>query len=512
MNSSKLQQQQSLVQKQELKMTMQMRQSIEMLLKNSVELREMILEEAAENPFLEIKDWGDDIQEAPAPQRESDERYEEDAVPRNDDVTIPLQMNGSASDMNSILADFDWEQIRETSSNSFGETSVKRSNDASDDFNYENLVPAVESFCQSLDFQISMSNYPEEMKDILIYMAYNLDAKGFLPDSDEEIAGQIEADPLKVGEAREILKKFEPFGCGCRNLPEYLRFMFVEHKKADIPEKFVDSVIRLFTDGEMLELLVRKNFDALCGQLGIGNEDLTELLLFFRSGVVAPYPAFGYEEERTEYIKADIMVFVRDGEPVIYIDDKMLPTVVLRTEAFEDDLKNVKNRDEKHFIREKYKNAEWIIKSVSERNRTLYQVAASIFSHQKAFLEHGDKFLKPLTLKDVSDDIGRHIATVSRLTNGKYAQTPHGIFELKYFFVKQVNDNLTTNKRLEQKICEIIEGESRENPYSDDDIAHILGKEGIDVARRTVAKYRSKLNIPLARERKKNYQFETGGC
>ena len=506
-SSLKIQQQQNLVLKTDLRMTMQMRQSIEMLLKNQFELREMILEEVSENPFLEIEDWGDDIpEEAAVP------RSEETEVPdhRATDVTVPLQINDNSTDMSSILADFEWEQIRETSSNNFGETNLKKSNDLPDNFSFENTVPAEESFAQTLDFQISVSSYSEELKDVMIYMAYNLDKRGFLADSDEEIALQIATDAETVAKARKILKNFEPLGCGCRNFPEYLRFIFIERDKVDIPEEFVKSVERLFNDESLLELLVKKNFDALCGSLGITRQELTDLLLFFRSGVAAPYPAFGYEQERTEYVRADLMVFMRDGEPVIYIDDKMLPTVILRTELFEDNLKNVKNREEKHFIREKYKNAEWIIKSVSDRNRTLYQVAASIFSHQKAFLEHGDKFLKPLTLKDVSDDIGRHIATVSRLTNGKYAQTPHGIFELKYFFVKQVNDNLTTNKRLEQKITEIIEGESHENPYSDDDIAHILSKEGIEVARRTVAKYRSKMNIPLARERKRNYQFEVG--
>ena len=506
-SSLKIQQQQNLTLKPELRMTLQMRQSIEMLLKNQFELRDMILEEVSENPFLEIEDWGGEIEEALPPHNDEDPA---NSVSGSEDVTVPLKINDDSADMSSILAEFDWEQIRETSSNNFGETNLRKSNDLPDDFNFENTVPSEESFSQSLDFQISVSDYPDDLKDIMIYMAYNLDSKGFLSDSDEDIAFQIATDAETVAKARNILKNFEPLGCGCRNFPEYLRFIFIEHGTVEIPENFKRSVDRLFNDESMLDLLVKKNFDALCGSLGISQQELTDLLLFFRSGVASPYPAFGYEQDRTEYVRADLMVFMREGEPVIYIDDKMLPTVILRTELFEENLKNVKNRDEKHFIREKYKNAEWIIKSVSDRNRTLYQVAASIFSHQKAFLEHGDKFLKPLTLKDVSDDIGRHIATVSRLTNGKYAQTPHGIFELKYFFVKQVNDNLTTNKRLEQKIVEIIEGESRENPYSDDDIAHILSKEGIDVARRTVAKYRSKMNIPLARERKRNYQFEVG--
>ncbi|HPM46126.1 MAG TPA: RNA polymerase sigma-54 factor, partial [bacterium] len=243
--------------------------------------------------------------------------------------------------------------------------------------------------------------------------------------------------------------------------------------------------------------------------LSLDKEDLTELLQFFRKGV-SPYPSFGYEKINTEFVRPDIKVFMVNGEPVIQIEDKMLPSVVLKTEVFLEKLNTAKTREDRRFMKEKYRNAEWIIKSISERNRTLYQVAASIFNYQKSFLELGENFLKPLTLKDVSDDIDRHPATVSRLTNGKYAETPHGIYELKYFFVKQVNDNLTTNKRLEQMITEIVEKEDRNNPLSDDDITNLLSREGVEVARRTVAKYRSKLNIPLARERKRNYQFSKG--
>ncbi len=497
--------QQSLVQKQELKMTVQMRQSIEMLLKPAFELRDMILAEAEENPFLEIEEWGDgnddDVVHGPV-------EPVEESLQDNGDPS-PLKIGDENADMSDILAEFDWDQVRESSSNSFGETIVRKKNDSSDDFSFEDFVPASESFNQFLDFQICSLQVTSVLKDIMIYMTYNLNEKGFLEDSDASVAEMTGSEVTDVEKARQLLKLMDPKGCGCHDLVDYLRFMFTEVMKDDVPDRFSLSVQKLFHDEDMLELLIKKNFDSLCEKLSLDKEDLTELLQFFRKGV-SPYPSFGYEKINTEFVRPDIKVFMVNGEPVIQIEDKMLPSVVLKTEVFLEKLNTAKTHEDRRFMKEKYRNAEWIIKSISERNRTLYQVAASIFNYQKSFLELGENFLKPLTLKDVSDDIDRHPATVSRLTNGKYAETPHGIYELKYFFVKQVNDNLTTNKRLEQMITEIVEKEDRNNPLSDDDITNLLSREGVEVARRTVAKYRSKLNIPLARERKRNYQFSKG--
>jgi RNA polymerase sigma-54 factor len=497
--------QQTLTQKQELKMTLQMRQSIEMLLKPAFELREMILAEAEENPFLEVEDWGDEYADLMSPSSP-----ETVSSPADSLDPAPLKISDNESDMSDILAEFDWEHVRESSANNFGETGGRKKNDLPDDFNYENIIPATESFQQYLDQQISSSGYPDDMKSIMIYMAYDLNEKGFLSESDEEVAKITGAETEDVEKARSIFKEFDPKGCGCRDLIDYLRFMFLNVMKDDIPENLALPVQKLFYDEDMLALLVKKDFNTLCERLSLNNGDMTELLQFFRSGV-SPYPSFGHEKLNTEYVRPDLRVFMAEGEVIIHIEDKMLPSVVLKSEVFAERLKNAKNREDRRFMKEKYRNAEWIIKSISERNRTLYHVAASIFNYQKSFLELGENFLKPLTLKDVSDDIDRHPATVSRLTNGKYVETPHGIYELKYFFVKQVNDNLTTNKRLEQRIMDIIGKENRNNPLSDDDITNILSREGIEVARRTVAKYRSKLNIPLARERKRNYQFSTGG-
>ena len=492
--------QQKLAQKQELKMTQQMRQSIEMLLKSSIELREMMLEEVEQNPFLEIQDWGEDNESVNS----------KDPSDRESDIVSDLKTGDDERHVSDILNDFDWSQVRESSGNSFGEMNIRKKSGYSDDYSFEEHLPAKESFEEYLDVQISGSDHPQEIREIMIYMVYDLDERGFLTDTDEDIAEITGSDLEDVRTARELIKNFDPPGCGCSDMRDYLRFMFLGSDYVRINDGMRKLLRELLENDEAIEMLVSRKFDELCSVLEVEAQEFQSVLFTLRNNV-SPYPSYGYETVRTEYVKPDLKVFLVGSEVIVQIENRLLPTVTLNKAVFDKEIKRARTKKEKKFMREKYRNAEWIIKSISERNRTLYQVAASIFSYQKDFLELGDKFLKPLTLKDVSEDIDRHQATVSRLTNGKYAETPHGIFELKYFFVKQVNDNMTTNRRLEQRISEIIEKENRENPFSDEDIAHILSREGISIARRTVAKYRSKMKIPLARERKRNYRFSVGG-
>lgn len=492
--------QQKLTQKQELKMTQQMRQSIEMLLKSSIELREMMLDEVEQNPFLEIEDWGE----------ENDSISSDiDDSPKND-IVSDLKTGDDEKHVSDILNDFDWSQVRESSGNSFGEMNVRKKSGYGDDYSFENHLPAKESFEEYLDVQISGSDHPAEIREIMIYMVYDLDERGFLKDTDEDVAEVTGSNVEDVKKARELIKNFDPPGCGCSDIRDYLQFLFLHSDYIKVDEVMKGHLKNLLDSDENIEMLVNRKFDELCSTLEIDTKTFQDILSTLRNNV-SPFPAFGYETVRTEYVKPDLKVFLVGGEVIVQIENRLLPTVTLNKTIFDKEIRRARTRKEKKFMREKYRNAEWIIKSISERNRTLYQVAASIFAHQKDFLELGNKFLKPLTLKDVSEDIDRHQATVSRLTNGKYAETPHGIFELKYFFVKQVNDNMTTNRRLEQRIKEIIEKESRQNPLSDEDIAHVLSREGITIARRTVAKYRSKMKIPLARERKRNYKFSVGG-
>jgi RNA polymerase sigma-54 factor len=505
--SVRLEQTQSLKQTQTLKMTVQMRQSIELLQKNILDIRDFLIAEAEQNPFLEIESYGDEPEPFSGSGKDGDLQ---DIDYSNDNSEVKELMSGDSSEnISDILSQCDWGQLRDTSGNSFGDTHVRKQNYSDLDFSFENNLVSEETLPQYLDRQIVSLDLSDKIRELMVYMAYNLDERGFLKESDEELSKNISTNIKDVAQARKELRKCDPAGCGSQNIYDYLIYMLVDPCVIEIPEKYTGHIKKLFLDVSIRDLLEKKDFNSLCEVLEVTEEELREILSVIK--VISPYPAFRYSQFKPEFVQPDLKVFMEGDEILIHIEDRLLPTVNLNKETFDQKLKECKNRKEKSYMKERYRNAEWIIKSVSDRNRTLYEVAASIFTHQKTFIELGENFLKPLSLKDVSEDIGRNASTISRLTNGKYAETPHGIFELKYFFAKQVSDNLATNRRLEASIREIIENEPKEAPFSDDDISIQLSRKGIDVARRTVAKYRTRMKIPSAKDRKKNYNFSSGG-
>lgn len=495
-----------------LNMTQEMRLSIELLQKNIQDLREFLIEEISANPYLEVEEWGDEYSDENVASVDGDLRKNQDTEDSADTYEDPasLKTEDSYSNMSDILADFDWNTVKENSGNSFGDTHVRKKNDYDSAFSFEDVVAEEKSFTQKLDIQVSSMNVSPDIKEIMIYMVYNLDEKGFLRESDEDMAETMGVDVKDVAEARENLRHIEPEGIGCRDLMDYFKLKFSNPDNFDADEDTIAKIQELATSEELLELLVKKDFDKLCKALGVVKSELLSVLSAMRC--ISPFPSFGYENFVQENILPDLRVYLMNNEVIIELDNKFLPTVKLNKEIFDEELKQISDKNEKEFMKERYRNAEWIVKSLSERNRTLYEVAASIFTFQRQFLEFGDDFLKSLTLKDVAGEINRHQSTVSRLTNGKYAVTPHGIYELKSFFVKKVNENVpTTNRHLESKIQEILDMEDKTMPLSDEDITRLLSKEGIDVARRTVAKYRAKMKIPSARERKRDHEFSVGG-
>ncbi len=497
----------TLKQKQTLAITQEMRLRIELLQKNVLDIREMLIEQAQENPFLEIEHWGDEAESDDAGAAGDEDQRAAEGVRPASDRQSPIDGDERAKTVSDILAEFDWDSYHEHSGNNFGGMRVRRLNDESDESSWENMFSEEEPPARRLDVQIAASEYPEPVKEIMTYMAYNLDERGFLRESDEEIAEMLDAPPAAVAAARAALQQCDPEGAGSRDLSDYLRFMF-SSRHLEGEDGVVALVRRLVQSPDLMEMIARKDFPRICRELGVEKEAMASALEIMRG--VPPYPFFGYDRFRAEQVVPDLRVHLLDGEVVIEIEQRFIPSVRLDRERYEREMERMEDRKKKEFLRERYRAAEWLVKSLSERNKTLYEVAASIFKFQKDFLEHGEEFLRPLTLKDVAADINRHQSTISRLTNGKYAVTPHGIYELKYFFVKKVNDEspaTATNRYLEKRVEEIIAAEDKTKPLSDEDIAHILAREGIDVARRTIAKYRAKLRIPSAQERRRDFEF-----
>lgn len=500
MSVLKLEQKQQLV--QSLKMTHEMRISISMLQKQMFELRDYLIEEQEKNPYLDIEDWGGDVEQKPEGTVLGDTVS---LTPTGKEGVQPLPTENRESFSDS-LAEFDWDTYRSNSGGNMGETHVRKRNDYDASFRFENITPASESLSQQLETQVVSAQVSENIKEIMLFMIYNLDEKGFLRENNEEVSLMLDVSEELVSEARNRVKQLEPLGVGSLNLVHYLRFMFFDNKSVTVDDTLAEKIATLLNSTELLADLSQKNYQKVLDALGIDNSTFRKMMRAMQT--ISPYPAFGYDEIKPETITPDMSVHLLNGHVIIHIENKLIPSVILNKESFQRDLSGENSKEQKLFIREKYRAAEWIVKSLSERNKTLYLVAASLFNYQKTFLEFGEEFLKPLTLKEIADDIGRHVSTISRLTKGKYAITTHGVYELKALFVKQINDNVpTTNKNLEVVITEIIGIEDHEHPLSDDDIASELSRRGINIARRTVAKYRSKLKILSARERKRDYEF-----
>jgi len=505
----KLRLEQNLKQIQTINMTQEMRLGIELLQKNMLDLREFLIEEVASNPFLEVEDWGDDSGDEynHISEGDSDKKTDND-FESEPEKTDDMKLEGNFSD---LIAEFDWNSYKDNSGNSFGDTHVRKKNDYDDsEFSFENVLASEVSLPEKLDVEIASRNLPEHIKEIMVYMAYNLDSMGFLRESDSDIAEMIGVSEADVTIARDAVKRLDPEGIGCESFKDYLKFMCSDPDRLNVDDDLFDLVQKFVSSDELLDMLANKDYEKLCHKLSFSRDDFVELISVIKK--IPPFPSFGFDNFVAHTVAPDLRVHLINGEVVIEMEHKFIPTVKINSEAFEEQIKKIQDKDKKEFLRERYRAAKWLMDSLSERNQTLYQVASSIFNFQKSFIEFGEEFLKSLTLKDVAEDIERHQSTISRLTNGKYAATPHGIYELKYFFVKKINENLpTTNKHVETKILEIIEKEDKQNPYNDEDIAAMLSREGIDIARRTVAKYRMKMKILSARDRKRDYEFSLGG-
>ena len=499
---------------QTLNITQEMRLRIELLQKNMLDLREMLIRESEENPFLEIVEWGDESPDGtPVENTRGDTDANDDEIPAAPGSGDRPERLGeeSARTMSDILADHDWRNYQEHSGNNFGEARVRRRNDEPDDNPIEETVSEKEPVTRRLDLQIAATEMPDRIKETMIYLVYNLDERGFLRDTDEDIAATLEIPVEEARDARAALRLLDPAGTGSLDLPDYLRFIFSDPEQLAEPDISADLIRKLVDSPVLLDALAKKDFARLCQELDIGKQQLSGLLAVMRK--VAPYPFFGHETFTPEQVIPDIRVHLVEGEVVIEIERKFIPSIQLNRELYDQKVKSIRDKQKRSLMRERFRAAEWLVKSLSERNKTLYEVAASLFNFQRAFLENGPDFLRPLTLKDISEDIGRHQSTVSRLTNGKYAVTPFGIFELKSFFVKRINEEslATTNRHLETRLRELIAAEDPASPLSDEDLVRILSHEGVAIARRTIGKYRDKLRIPSARERRRDHEFLSGG-
>jgi RNA polymerase sigma-54 factor len=465
---------------QQLIMTPQLQQAIKLLQLSRLELLETIHQELETNPVLE-----------------ENQEDQGETVEVNEPVgSEPEQVNPfpEVEVSETMREDFDWETYLDEYSSG---TRVLMETDSGRDFpSYDHRLSAPDTLQEHLIWQLRLSDIPDNEREIGAMIIGNLNGDGYLDATLEEIASMGEVEVSLVESVLSKIQILDPVGVGARDLRECL---LVQAKVLNHPNDLVIKIIEGY-----LHFLENKNYPALVRALKRSPDEVKEAVDVILG--LDPRPGSAYNEESVEYISPDIYVLKVDDEFVILLNEDGMPK--LRVSSYykdalcEDALLPEEARD---YIQNKLRSAAWLIKSIHQRQRTLYKVAQSIVKLQQEFFEKGIAFLRPMVLRDVAEDVGMHESTISRVTTSKYVHCPHGIFELKYFFNSSINSvvgDAIASESVKERIRLLIKEEDPSKPFSDQEIVAVLGKENIRIARRTVAKYREMLGILPSNKRR----------
>ncbi|MBZ4658586.1 MAG: rpoN [Desulfacinum sp.] len=462
---------------QQLIITPQLQQAIKLLQLSRLELLETIQQELESNPVLEetVDEVGNKEEvepEVPA----VEERFEEVEITEK------------------VRDDFDWESFLEDYS-TYSPMPVERDPNQEQP-SFEQRLTRRPSLEDHLMWQLCLSDLSEQDKEIAAMIIGNLNDDGYLVSPTAEIA---ELSGVTVQDVERVLEKvqgFDPPGVAARDLRECL---LIQARSLDVPNGLVVTIIDKY-----LHYLENKNYQGLVKALKRPKSEVQAAVEVILS--LDPKPGRAYSEEEVQYVSPDIFVVKVDDEFVVVLNEDGMPKLRVNPyyrEALRSD--STVSEEAKDYIQGKLRSAAWLIKSIHQRQRTLYKVAQSIVNFQRDFLEKGIAHLKPMVLRDVAEDVGMHESTISRVTTNKYMHTPQGIFELKYFFNSSINSvvgEAVASESVKERIRQLIKEEDPAKPYSDKDLVDLLKKENIKIARRTVAKYREMMGILPSHKRK----------
>jgi RNA polymerase sigma-54 factor len=363
---------------------------------------------------------------------------------------------------------------------------------------FEQFLTRPPSLADHLEWQLHMSPIEEEICDAAIIVIGNLDADGRLNATNQEIAAMGSWTQERVEEARQSVMRLDPIGCGARDVRECLLVQLEVNGESD---RLAAQLI-----SEHLPELQQHKLPHLAKQINSDVDTLLNELQFIRT--LDPYPGRRYSSEEPILISPEIYIEKldeADDEYVIYFADDGSPRLRVSQQYQQMLGKADVNNETKSFIREKMRSAVDLLRNIEHRRQTIYKVVESIVHRQQDFLDKGVQYIKPMMLKDIAEDIGMHLSTVSRVVNRKYAHTPQGVIELRRFFTEGMmnedGEEIST-RIIKLKIKKLIEEEDSHNPITDDQVVKILIKDGIKLSRRTVAKYRDQMSIPGSRERR----------
>lgn len=450
----------NLEQTQKLIMTPELRQAIQLLQYTSLELNEYISKELEENPMLELE------QPIVEPER--------------------VELNQTDRDV-----DIDWKEYLEK----YDDISYKPEIDKNyKEYNYESFVSYSPTLKEHLISQLRLLNIGAREYKICEYIIQNIDDNGYLVTNLNEIGKILNENVNEMEEMLKIIQSFDPIGVGARNLKECL---LLQVKEYNYP--IIENLIENY-----LEDIAFNRMTKIAKEMELSLQDLQRACDFIKKLEPKPGRTFSGNSSDVKYIIPDATIQYIDGEYVIIVNDYAGPRLNINN-FYKNLLKDGGDKQTTEFLQEKLNSATWIIKSIEQRRQTIYKVVESILKHQMDFFEKGEKYLVPLTLKDVAEDIEMHESTISRTTNGKYVQTPRGLFELKYFFSAGLSsqEGDVSSTSVKSMIKEIIDNEDTKKPYSDQQIANMLKEKGTKISRRTIAKYRDELSIPSSSLRRR---------
>ncbi len=467
---------------QSLVITPQLQQAIKLLQMSRMELESAVRSELEENPILE----------------EAEVLKEEDLQRTKDAATEVEGGNAEVADSHAQdpqkQDEFEWESYFEQNQKP-PQSGMAGSEEI---MNYENAISASQTLHDHLYWQVKMNGFSEHEEKVADLLLNFMDDDGYIKTPLEQIAAEEKLDIADLEDTLSLIHEFDPPGVGARDLKECLLIQ-AKHLEED-----TQDLVTLINNH--LKDLEKKNYDAIAKAMGRDIEEVVEMCKIIYS--MDPKPGRAFVSTETQYVTPDVYVYKVGEDFVVSLNEDGLPRLKI-SNFYKNVLKSgdKKSADKTHdYIQEKLRSAVWLIKSIHQRQRTIYKVAESIVKHQREFFEKGAAFLKPMILRDIANDIGMHESTVSRVTTAKYVHTPQGIYELKYFFnsgISSSDGDALASESVKLKIKDLVTKEDPKNPLSDQKIVELLKVEGIQIARRTVAKYRDMLKILPSSQRKK---------
>ena len=496
---------------QHLTMTPQLQQAIRLLQLSAMELSVEIQEALESNMMLEVVDGTDDYEDPnfsasdAAASSGGDDGEFEASFESNFEVgggdPGEVESRSVSEDIpDELPVDSDWDEIYDTLTTSGSTTGTRDGEDS--DFERASVTPP--SLREHLLWQVNLTPLSDRDRAIAMTIVDDLDGAGYLTSSLDELAsvvGTAIADEVEADEVQAILRLvqgLDPNGVAARNLRECL-LLQLGQLPADTP--WLVETRRCVAD--FMDMLAGRDYNQLMRRLKLAREDLAQVIALIQS--LNPRPGSQYSEEQTEYIVPDVFVYRYKDRWRVELNAETMPPLRVNP-YYASMIKRADHSDDNNSLRTHLQEARWFIKSLQSRSETLLRVATAIVERQRAFLEHGEEAMKPLVLHDIAEVLEMHESTISRVTTRKYMHTPRGIFELKYFFSSQVSTTLggeASSTAIRAVIKKLIAAENVQKPLSDHKIGQLLAEQGVQVARRTVAKYREAMSIPPSNERKR---------